>query len=81
MKKQNFSTLYQLAKALGYKQVSNIYPIADGRAGLSSPRLVKLMQLAGKLMLIVTLAALLFPAQVTDAQAQVPVTARALCIM
>jgi hypothetical protein len=68
LKKGNFKSRYALSKALGYKQVSVLYRVEKGEAGMSSDRLMKLLQLAGKLVVMLTIGgALLHPA--TDAQA------------
>jgi hypothetical protein len=49
MKRQGFTTPYQLAKALGYANPSSIYAVTEGKRGLSGDRLMALLRLAGKL--------------------------------
>ena len=41
-------TRYRLAKELGFKAVSAIYRVENGENGLSAPKLMRLLELAGK---------------------------------
>lgn len=56
MKRNGFTTRYQLAKALKYKNISTIYQVETGKRGLRPERLMKLLQLAGKTLAVAVIA-------------------------
>lgn len=56
MKRNGFTSRYQLAKALNYKNISAIYQVTAGKRGLRADRLMKLLSLAGKTLAVAVIA-------------------------
>ena len=78
MKKQGYKSRYRLAQELGYENVSAIYQIEKGKAGMRAARLMHLMQLAGKLALLLAMAA---PAVFSSSDAQAETSASGLTFL
>jgi hypothetical protein len=67
-RKQKFDSDYELFQALGFERPSSGYTVKNGKNGLSTEKMLKLMKMAGKLVVMLAISgALLHPA--TEAQA------------
>lgn len=66
-KQKNKWTDYRLNKALGYKSVSMIYRLKQGKAGMSADKLAELAKLAGKALGVVAVCTVILLPQQSEA--------------